>query len=43
MKLGTIGYYYSHNSDFVMDRPNGPGCWLMLIDIKVLTVPSDKL
>ncbi|MGN0664929.1 MAG: helix-turn-helix domain-containing protein [Huintestinicola sp.] len=31
MKLGTIGYNYSHNSDFVMDRPNGPGCWLMLI------------
>ncbi|MCI7768003.1 MAG: AraC family transcriptional regulator [Oscillospiraceae bacterium] len=31
MKLGTIGYNYSHDSDFVMDRPNGPGCWLMLI------------
>ncbi len=31
MKLGTIGYNYSHDSDFVMDRPNGPGSWLMLI------------
>ncbi|MGN0637379.1 MAG: helix-turn-helix domain-containing protein [Huintestinicola sp.] len=31
MKLGTIGYNYSHDSDFVMNRPNGPGCWLMLI------------
>lgn len=31
MKLGTIGYNYSHGSDFVMDRPNGTGCWLMLI------------
>lgn len=31
MKLGTIGYNYSHGPDFVMDRPNGPGCWLMLI------------
>lgn len=31
MELGTIGYNYSHDSDFVMDRPNGPGCWLMLI------------
>lgn len=31
MHLGTIGYNYSHGSDFVMDRPNGPGCYLMLI------------
>ena len=31
MKLGTIGYNYSHDADFVMDRPNGPGCWLLLI------------
>ncbi|MGN1103026.1 MAG: helix-turn-helix domain-containing protein [Huintestinicola sp.] len=31
MKPGTIGYNYSHDSDFVMDRPGGPGCWLMLI------------
>lgn len=31
MKLGTIGYNYSHGPEFVMDRPNGPGCWLMLI------------
>lgn len=31
MKLGTIGYNYSHDSGFVMDRPNGPGSWLMLV------------
>lgn len=31
MKLGTIGYNYSHDAEFVMDRPNGPGSWLMLI------------
>lgn len=31
MELGTIGYNYSHGAEFVMDRPNGPGCWLMLI------------
>lgn len=31
MDIGTIGYNYSHGSDFVMDRPNGVGCWLMLI------------
>ncbi|MBP1561464.1 MAG: helix-turn-helix domain-containing protein [Oscillospiraceae bacterium] len=31
MKLGTIGYNYSHDAEFVMDRPNGPGSWLMLV------------
>ena len=31
MLPGTIGYNYSHGKDFVMDRPNGPGCYLMLI------------
>lgn len=31
MKIGSIGYNYSHGSDFVMDRPNGPGCWLFLL------------
>ncbi|MBP1559751.1 MAG: hypothetical protein J6C96_00695 [Oscillospiraceae bacterium] len=31
MKLGTIGYNYTHSSDFVMDRPNGTGCWHMLV------------
>ncbi|MDY3790973.1 MAG: AraC family transcriptional regulator [Oscillospiraceae bacterium] len=31
MKLCTIGYNYIHSSDFVMDRPGGPGSWLMLI------------
>lgn len=31
MLPGTIGYNYSHGPDFVMDRPNGPGCYLMLI------------
>ncbi|MGN0593514.1 MAG: AraC family transcriptional regulator [Ruminococcus sp.] len=31
MKIGTIGYNYSHKNDFVMDRPNGPGSYLMLL------------
>ena len=31
MKIGSIGYNYVHGADFVMDRPNGPGCWLMVI------------
>ena len=31
MKLGTIGYNYSHDAEFVMDRPGGPGSWLMLV------------
>lgn len=31
MKIGSIGYNYSHNNEFVMDRPNGVGCWLLLI------------
>lgn len=31
MKIGSIGYNYSHGSDFVMDRPNGPGAWLFLL------------
>ena len=31
MKIGSIGYNYAHDSSFVMDRPCGPGCWLMLL------------
>lgn len=31
MKIGTIGYNYSHNSDFVFDKPNGIGCPLLLL------------
>lgn len=31
MKIGSIGYNYSHDSDFVMDRPNGVGCYLFLL------------
>lgn len=31
MQIGAIGYNYSHNKDFVMDRPNGPGAWLFLL------------
>lgn len=28
---GTVGYNYSHGPEFVMDRPNGIGSWLLLI------------
>lgn len=31
MKIGSIGYNYSHDSTFSMERPNGVGCWLMLL------------
>ena len=31
MKIGTIGYSHSHNSKYVMDRPNGIGCPLLLL------------
>lgn len=31
MVIGSIGYNYTHGPEFVMDRPNGPGCWLFLI------------
>ncbi|MCI5946584.1 MAG: AraC family transcriptional regulator [Oscillospiraceae bacterium] len=31
LKIGSIGYNYSHDSDFVMDRPNGVGCCLFLL------------
>ena len=30
MKIGAIGYNYPHDSSFVMDRPNGPGCHLLV-------------
>lgn len=30
MNIGTIGYNHSHDKDFVMDCPQGPGCWLFL-------------
>ncbi len=31
MKIGSIGYNYPHGRDFVMDRPNGSGCYLILL------------
>ncbi|MBQ8569063.1 MAG: hypothetical protein IJ446_07595 [Oscillospiraceae bacterium] len=31
MEIGSVGYNYSHDSEFIMDRPNGIGCWLFLI------------
>lgn len=31
MKIGTIGYNHSHDSEFVFDRPNGIGCPLLLL------------
>lgn len=30
MRVGSIGYNFPHTTDFVMDCPNGPGCWLFL-------------
>lgn len=31
MKIGSIGYNYSHSDNFVMDRPGGNGCRLFLL------------
>lgn len=31
MRIGSIGYNYSHDKEFVMDRPNGTGCPLILL------------
>jgi len=31
MEIGAIGYNYRHDKDFVMDRPNGTGCYLLLL------------
>lgn len=31
MKIGSIGYNYQHKEEFVMERPNGTGCRLMLL------------
>ncbi len=31
MEIGSIGYNYSHEKDYRIDRPNGIGCHLMLL------------
>ncbi|MDO5558851.1 MAG: AraC family transcriptional regulator [Oscillospiraceae bacterium] len=31
MLIGSIGYNHSHDSDFVMNCPQGPGCYLFLL------------
>ena len=31
MKIGSIGYNYSHSDNFVIDRPGGNGCRLFLL------------
>lgn len=31
MKIGVIGHNYTHGADFVMDYPDGPGCYLFLL------------
>lgn len=31
IKIGTIGYNHSHDANFVIDRPNGPGTYLFLL------------
>ena len=31
LEISTIGYNYSHGADFVIDRPNGLGYWLVLL------------
>ncbi len=31
MRVGSVGYNYRHEESFVMDKPNGSGCWFMLL------------
>lgn len=31
MEIGAIGYNYRHEKEFVMDRPGGTGCYLLLL------------
>lgn len=31
MRVGAIGYNHSHDSDFELNYPEGPGCWLLLL------------
>ena len=31
MQIGSIGYNYSHDDSFIMDRPMGPGTFLLLL------------
>ena len=31
LEICTMGYDYSHGSDFEINRPNGLGCWLLLL------------
>lgn len=31
MKVGAVGYNHIHGREFEMTRPNGFGCWLMLL------------
>ena len=31
MRIGSIGYNYSHDKGFKMDMPGGPGAWLFLL------------
>ena len=31
MKIGSIGYNYEHDNTFYIDRPNGNGCYLLLL------------
>lgn len=31
MNIGSIGFNHVHDKYFMMDRPDGPGCWLFLL------------
>lgn len=31
MEIGALGYNYKHDKDFVMERPEGTGCYLLLL------------
>lgn len=44
INIGSIGYNHTHNKDFSVNDPNGPGAWLFLL-IKsdaLLTLENDR-
>lgn len=43
MFVGAVGYNYSHEDNFIMERPNGTGCWLFLLikEAAVVTINGE--
>lgn len=42
MKIGVIGHNYTHGADFVMDYPDGAGCYLFLFGENTCTIAIER-